>query len=194
MSVVHVALLKEVLDKGPDGMQFFYPSLVLICISLFMQILAGIMALLVSHLRSYFAKYRDDLIEDMYENFFCCSRVVKRNASPWRKKIKRLIDIDPHDLDEDDDKELENKDEDTVTVVERRSCCCCLCTGTRSLSNYEYDMLDLYDEWKGQHTMIELLSAKCDVQVPYLKSKYWFSKVAFTLNCLKSVKFDRSNV
>ena len=90
MSVIHVALLKEVLDEGKDKIRYFSVIISLICISLALQIMAGILALVVSHLRSYYAKHKDDLIEDMFENLCCCS-VVSSKASSSKKIAKARL-------------------------------------------------------------------------------------------------------
>ena len=59
-------------------------------------------------------------------------------------------------------------DESTST---RLRCCGCYCGGSRNLSNYEYDILEMYDDWGAEHTELELLAAEADVQVPYLTGK-----------------------
>ena len=177
MSVVHVALLKEVLDRGQDNMRYFSVTLSLIIISLALQIIAGIFALVVSHLRSYYAKYKDDLIEDMFENLCCCS-VISNRPSSSRKIAKARLNYGNDVVDgmavvdgtvTESMKDRQEVDDEATTT--RFKCCGCYCDGNRTLSNYEYDILEMYDEWGAEHTEMELLAAEADVQVPYLTGK-----------------------
>ncbi len=177
MSVVHVALLKEVLDKGKNNMRYFTITMTLICISLALQILAGALALIVSHLRSYYAKYKDDLIEDMFENLCCCKVISTKGASSRKIARAQLMHYGEDMIDASTavvevgvspdgvTKRQEEADEPAST---RLICCGCSCGGNRTLSNYEYDILAMYDEWGAEHTEMELLAAEADVQVPYL--------------------------
>lgn len=181
MSVVHVALLKEVLDKGKDNMRYFSVTISLICISLALQIVAGILALVVSHLRSYYAKYKDDLIEDMFENLCCCSMVSNRASSSRKIARARLMSfgdtVDGEAIAMDStatDNKKDRQDGDHEASTTRLKCCGCFCGGGRDLSNYEYDILEMYDEWGAEHTELELLAAEADVQVPYLSGIQFF--------------------
>ena len=182
MSVVHVALLKEVLAQGKDNNRYFSVALSLIIISLALQILAGILALIVSHLRSYYAKYKDDLIEDMFENLCCCSVVSNRAFSSRKIAKSRFVNFGQDVVDgtnadaadgptgpSDGTKDRQNLDDESTST--RLRCCGCHCGGSRNLSNYEYDILEMYDDWGAEHTELELLAAEADVQVPYLTGK-----------------------
>ena len=176
MSVVHVALLKEVLDKGSDGVKYFTASITLIIISLVLQVMTGLMALLVSHLRSYYAKYKDDLIEDMFENL-CCCRIVSNRGRTSRKLARArhtdyALDMTDGNLSSGDEEPMKDGQLDLDNSPQSRiTGCCCTCTRKGVLSNYEYDVLEMYDDWGAQHTEIELLAAEADVQVPYLAGK-----------------------
>ncbi len=189
MSVVHVALLKEVLDKGKDNMRYFTVAISLICISLALQILAGILALVVSHLRSYYAKYKDDLIEDMFENLCCCRTVSNRAASSRKIARARHLTLGEDVIDgtelaernvasDDEAKRQNEEDEPLAAAASQLWCCGCACGRNRVLSNYEYDVLEMYDEWGAEHTEMELLAAEADVQVPYLSGQFVLSDFA----------------
>ena len=39
------------------------------------------------------------------------------------------------------------------------------------MSNFEYNILEMYDKWGAEHTKLELLAAEADVQVPYLSGR-----------------------
>lgn len=61
MSMTNVALLKAVLDRGPEKHRFYAAVLTLTCLALGLQILAGVLSMCVSQLRNYYQKFHDNL-------------------------------------------------------------------------------------------------------------------------------------
>ena len=58
MSTVHVALLKAILDQGPESNKYYTISIVLITLSLVLQVFAGLLSLVIAHMRSFFTNHR----------------------------------------------------------------------------------------------------------------------------------------
>ena len=72
MSVVHVALLRSLIGGGPAANRYYYIVLVLILMSLVLQILAGLIALALSHMKSYYTKHQEDCCSQLCSNLFSC--------------------------------------------------------------------------------------------------------------------------
>ena len=72
MSVVHVALLRSLIGGGPAANRYYYIVLVLIVMSLALQILAGLIALALSHMKSYYTKHQEDCCSQLCSNLCSC--------------------------------------------------------------------------------------------------------------------------
>ena len=69
MSTVHVALLKAILDQGPESNNYYTISIVLIVLSLILQVFAGLLSLLISKIRSFYTKHR--YVHKIYDYVTC---------------------------------------------------------------------------------------------------------------------------
>ena len=58
MSTVHVALLKAILDQGPESNKYYTVSIILISISLVLQVIAGLLSLVIAQIKSFYTKHR----------------------------------------------------------------------------------------------------------------------------------------
>ena len=56
MSIVHITLLKQVLDRGPN-MPYYSLLLGLIITALVLQFFAGVTAILLSNIRKHYSRY-----------------------------------------------------------------------------------------------------------------------------------------
>ena len=65
MSTVHVALLKAIIDQGPESNNYYTISIVLIALSLILQVLAGLLSLLISKIRSFYTNHR--YVHEIYD-------------------------------------------------------------------------------------------------------------------------------
>ena len=65
MSTVHVALLKAIIDQGPESNNYYTISIVLIAISLILQVLAGLLSLIISKIRSFYTNHR--YVHEIYD-------------------------------------------------------------------------------------------------------------------------------
>ena len=79
---------------------FYYPGLTMVIISLILQIFVGALALLVGHLRSYYASHKDDPCEDFFEDICCCSR---RSQKPRQRRPGSSLFGPSHDARHLDD-------------------------------------------------------------------------------------------
>ena len=151
MSIVHITLLKEVLDRGPD-MPYYKVSLGLIITAIILQVIVGIIALLIANVRKYYDKYRDDPLGDVCENIFHCK--CKNRESVLREKRiravvqqKSLVDLSHWDMMPVDER-TKTKQLDLSDFAEDDAGCCsklpCFCSREVHPA-YEYDILDRYD-------------------------------------------------
>ncbi|KAK2181452.1 hypothetical protein NP493_397g01010 [Ridgeia piscesae] len=90
MSVVHVALLKSLIDGGPDANRYYKIVIVLIGIALAIQVVIGILAIFVTHTRNYYKKYRTDMCSETGATLCGCF--------PCCDKTARATGVDSHGL------------------------------------------------------------------------------------------------
>ncbi len=85
MSVANVALLRELLDRGPEANPYFTVAISLVSASLALQIIAGILSLTVANILRYAHKYESNPCRDARENLCPCycvkARPDKRGSS-----------------------------------------------------------------------------------------------------------------
>ncbi len=79
MSVVNVALLRELLDKGPERNAYYTVAISLVSAALILQIIAGLLSLMVANILSYAQKYESNPCRDVRENICPCYCVEARS-------------------------------------------------------------------------------------------------------------------
>ena len=72
MSVVHVTLLRTVLSGGPDFIEYYHVVLVLVTLALILQVIVGVLALLVTHIKSNYTKHVDACSVRQWVSRCCC--------------------------------------------------------------------------------------------------------------------------
>ncbi|KAI0235232.1 hypothetical protein LSAT2_014290 [Lamellibrachia satsuma] len=82
MSVVHVALLKSLIDGGPEANRYYTIVIVLIVIALVLQVVIGIIAIFVTHTRNYYEKYHSDMCSEFTSDWFKCFWRDHNDAPP----------------------------------------------------------------------------------------------------------------
>ncbi len=146
MSVVNVALLREIMDKGPDGNPYYNISVGLVVSSLCLQVLAGILAVMVTNLLSYSKKYGSNACQDCRENLFPC-QCVRVNRRRGRKKETATSGHHGEDSDHDECYTSEGLAMDDE--LEGFCCGCCPCdVSTEVYPAYEYQVLHKYMHWR----------------------------------------------
>ena len=58
MSIVQVALLREVIDSGPEGNKYYTAAVVLISLSLALQIINGMINIFIANATCYYTRYK----------------------------------------------------------------------------------------------------------------------------------------
>ena len=83
VSISDIDLLVQHIDRDEDDRARFYELvLVLICVSLALQIVCGLLTITVSHLRAYYRKFREDrAVSDMCK-MWCGCLLHKHNNDP----------------------------------------------------------------------------------------------------------------
>ena len=130
MSIVHIALLKNVLDFGSENDKYFHYRIGFILTALILQVIAGFIALYIALLRSYYTKYRDDFLNDCFK--ICCP--WRCRATKKKSRNRKLAHASMTSSAKLMDQECQESD----------SCCPFECT-TQSYYNFEYEILDMYD-------------------------------------------------
>ena len=135
-------------------------TLILISASLGLQVVAGVISLLLSHIRVYFTRYNDDITEDTCQNLgwcpatICCVTTRPKTARSPKKNGAKNEAFDEMSSALDDsvmaDEALpvplhEDGEEEGDT-----GCCPCTLT-TRIFYDYEYAILDAYDDWTTEY-------------------------------------------
>ena len=161
MSVVQVALLRQVIDSGPDNNRYYMTSIWLIAASLVCQVIAGIISIFVSNLSSYFEQFGGQPLKDCMTSLCCCKVVGKTKRKNRPKKFglgfveaeeKRLSLIDIED------------------EQEKHFCCpCCPCEITSEvMDKNEVHILRSYDDWTRQQTNLTLQTEAANLEKEHL--------------------------
>ena len=79
MSVVHVTLLRSLLQGGEANNQYYFVLLVLIGIVLASQVVVGILSLLVSHMKAHFVMHSEGSCSSVWSHFDCFRHGSARN-------------------------------------------------------------------------------------------------------------------
>ncbi len=103
MSVANVALLRELLDKGPERNPYYTVAISLVSASLALQIVAGLLSLMVANILKYAKKYESNPCRDVRENICPCycveaRREEKKDSTESRRSMKK---DDPKICDEE---------------------------------------------------------------------------------------------
>jgi hypothetical protein len=188
MSVVHVALLKSVLDNGPDNQEYYIPLLVLIVVSLTLQVLVGGLSIYVAHIRSYHAKFSGSLCDDLWNNLCCCKvvddrdRFIKKDADLEERKKEILSKTNGSDsgiIKKEITPSLTSKLSKSHTGEDGTAkhthsglfkCCCCWCT-TQMYDEEDYEIMELYEHWLMEMPKSEMDAAHADGQLKYIIQK-----------------------
>ena len=80
MSFIHVALLKNILDAGPQRTKYYVAVLTLILIALTLQILAGILSIAVANLKKHSDKHHKKVPKPV-RRYECCGRRQSNEVS-----------------------------------------------------------------------------------------------------------------
>ena len=159
MSIVHVALLKNVLDAGTENDRYYNYRVGFILAALILQIIAGFLALYVALLRNYFTKYRDDFLNDCFK--ICCPLDCRMKhkrqtieAPKWKKKHKMYSSINI-------------MDEESVGDP---GCCPFECT-TKGYYHYEHGLLEAFEDLSEQVIKSDIDAASSVIELKWFDQR-----------------------
>lgn len=170
MSIVHVAVLKDILDSGPEGNTYYTWVLAFTIAALSLQIISGIISLYIALLRYYYTEYSDDFLDDGCKTCcpFRCRRIKHnncKNIDAWmnqpNSKIPEMKSIN-HMMDENMNDENEETDENKCFPFE--------CT-TMRFAEFEYQVLQLFDTMSEELIRADLTTANYEIEMKWLNRR-----------------------
>ena len=151
--------------------RYYSIVIVLICLSLALQVVAGIIALFVSHLRVYFTRYHDDAMEDICENLCCCRAMCRtRTPQPHLSGVDKGDRLDGNEAEKPSKRVAEGLPLATRLNTSRKvttNCSPC-CITARIFPDYDYAIIDAYEEWRLHYTEKELGAAVAELEIKHL--------------------------
>lgn len=160
MSIVHVALLKELLDAGPQGDKYYHFTLGLILTALILQIIAGLISLYIALLRYYFTEYKDDFLDDCL-----------KTCMPWGCRWKDECPEEVLFVDEFGSTSTIMPAAPRKPVKDKSGCCPCHCV-TNRYADYEYRILSEYERIYEQNVINEVQDVTYDIDYPWLSQQH----------------------
>ena len=147
MSVVQVALLRQVIDAGEEKNKYYTVSIALIITALVLQIISGMISIFVSNMSSYFGQYGGNIMKDCCANLCCCTIIKKEKRTRKRRFGLGYIE---------ETKSLTSLD-DVLNSKRPRLCPCCPCELTTDvMDNKEIEAIQAYDQWAKQQMKLSL--------------------------------------
>ena len=150
MSVIQVALLRQVIDSGNEMNRYYTASIALIITALFLQIISGMISIFVSNMSSYFGQYGGNIMKDCCANLCCCTIIKKEKRTRKRRFGLGYIE---------ETKSLASLD-DVLDSKRPRLCPCCPKDGcelrTDVVDNKEIEAIQAYDQWAKQQMKLSL--------------------------------------
>ena len=165
MSIVHIALLKKVLEFGSENDKYYSYRLAFILTALILQVMAGFIALYIALLRNYYVKYWDDFLDDCSK--ICCPwscRSEKKKKQKGRRMGHTSMMSSLNLIDEE--------------YQENNKTCCPFKCISRSYYAFEDEILAMYGDVTENAIRSEIdaansvsKSAWCTTKVESLKKK-----------------------
>ena len=150
MAIVQVALLRKVLDNGPEGNLYYEASLGLIITALILEIIAGIISIFAGNLSSYHSKHGGNGLKDCCANI-CCCKIVSKKGKHKKKTFGLWYSGRGGDRETLDPKD----DDDEFTGAGCSPCCPCECS-TEVLEGHELQTVEKYEDWERQQMKLSL--------------------------------------
>ncbi len=141
MSVVNVALLRDILDQGPDRNHYYYFSAVLICVAIFLQVLAGMLTLWVSSKLTQARKYASYVIRTRRKSCCCPSQSTEARS---RRMTASMEVTEAKSSSIENEKYPLNATQDSYEIGTDEDICCCCCFDVHTINFYSPEKIYEY--------------------------------------------------
>ena len=81
MAVIHVGILKAILDLGPSGLAYYNWCLGFVITALALQFISGIIAIYIATMKSFLSQFKYDI--GYYLKRTCCPCIVKSYSKSY---------------------------------------------------------------------------------------------------------------
>ena len=136
MSVVNVALLRDIIGQGPGKNDYYYFSVVLISLAIFLQFLAGILTLVVSSKLTQTRKYAPYVLRTKRKSCCCPSGSTEKRSR--RTPSIEVTETTASALNE------EHPLSASYDIDIREDLCCCCCFDVHTVNFYSPETIYQY--------------------------------------------------